>query len=260
MERYKIEELIVKYNEGLADSSELQTIEHLIESGEINLEDLVALHEIEKQVISMQPPSPSIDLDDRFYTLLAQEKVKQKKTTFSLSFPDLKYSFLRYGFPITLVVISFFIGYFVKLPSGSSEVDALTLEVSQLKELMMLSLLEKESATERLRAVSLTSEMDQVSKKVTSALFKTLNEDENVNVRLAALEVLKGYIKDNAVREGLVKSIAQQESPLVQLALAELMVGIQEKKSVKEFQKLLKDNNTPREVKSRIEEQIKVLI
>ncbi|MEJ0032308.1 MAG: hypothetical protein WDO15_18945 [Bacteroidota bacterium] len=77
----------------------------------------------------------------------------------------------------------------------TGEIAALTQEVSDLKETMMLSLLEKESATDRLKAVSLTSEMDHASVKVTDALFKTLNSDPSVNVRLAALEAIMPYAK-----------------------------------------------------------------
>ena len=124
----------------------------------------------------------------------------------------------------------------------------------------MLSLLEKESATDRLRAVSLTSEMDNVSRKVTEALIQTLNQDGNVNVRLAALDALRPYVRDSGVREELIKSIASQNSPLVQVALADLMVELQEKKSVKELEKLLNDKGTPKEVKDRIQESIQTLI
>jgi hypothetical protein len=124
----------------------------------------------------------------------------------------------------------------------------------------MLSMLEKESATERLKAVSLSSDMNQVSKKVTSALFKALNGDENVNVRLAALDVLMNYAKDGDVRAELIKSISVQDSPLVQVALAELMVTLQERKSVTELKKLLKNDKTPKEVKGKIEKSISVLI
>ena len=102
--------------------------------------------------------------------------------------------------------------------------------------------------------------MNQVSQKVTHALFKTLNEDENVNVRLAALEALKAFVKDNRVREELVRSISKQDSPMVQLELAGLMVTIQEKKSVKELQKIVENEKTPKEVKNKIRESIQVLI
>jgi HEAT repeat protein len=121
-------------------------------------------------------------------------------------------------------------------------------------------MLEKESATDRLKAVSLSSEMEGQSKRVTLALFKTLNSDPSVNVRLAALDALQIYAKSPAVREELVRSIAQQDSPLVQVALADLMAALQEKSSVTELKKLLKQRSTPKEVKKRIEENIKVLI
>jgi len=129
-----------------------------------------------------------------------------------------------------------------------------------LKEMVMLSLLEKESATDRLKAVSLTSEMTQASKKVTEALIQTLNEDGNINVRLAALDALRPYTHESSVRESLIRSISNQSSPMVQVALAELMVQLHEKKSVKELRKLLEEEATPKDVKERIEESIQVLI
>lgn len=120
----------------------------------------------------------------------------------------------------------------------------------------MLSLLEKESATERLKAVSLTQEMDQASKHVTGALLQTLNSDENVNVRLAALDALRPYSKDGQIREALVRSIAQQKSPLVQVALAELMAELQEKGAIDAFKNILEDGETPSDIKKKIRENI----
>ncbi len=129
-------------------------------------------------------------------------------------------------------------------------------KISDMKEMMMLSLLEKESATERLKAVSLTQEMDQASKHVTGALLQTLNNDENVNVRLAALDALRPYSKDGQIREALVRSIAQQKSPLVQVALAELMAELQEKGAIDAFKNILEDGETPSDIKKKIRENI----
>ena len=125
---------------------------------------------------------------------------------------------------------------------------------------MMLSLLEKESATERLKAVSLTSNIEQASERVTDALIKVLNTDPNVNVRLATLEALMAYASNPEVRIELVKSIASQNSPLVQLALAELMVALHEKSSVNELKKIIEGKATPIEVREKLKESIDVLI
>lgn len=259
MDKEKIEELIVKYNEGQADPSEIKTIEQLIEAGTIELSQLHELKSLEEQVFKIELPVPAADLDDRFYRMLSAMKKESKGFSWSnfFSWPELA---PRLALASVTLLIGFMIGYlFVPSPESNKEVAQLSQQVSDLKEMMMLSLLEKESATERLKAVSLTSEMSSASDNVTSALLQTLNFDENINVRLAALDALKPYARDSRVREELVRSISKQESPLVQVALAELMVALQEKSSVKELRKLLESDRTPKEVKKKIEESIKTM-
>lgn len=92
--------------------------------------------------------------------------------------------------------------------------------------------------------------------EVTDALFITLNNDQSTNVRLAALATLSEYAKDPAIREGLVKSITQQKSPLVQVALAELMVQLQESQAIKEFEPILNAENTPDDVKTALRQNL----
>ncbi len=255
MEKNKSEELVGKYNEGLADPSEIKLLEKLIETGEVALTRLRELNSLDEQLMQSESPGPSLDLDSRFLSMLTEEK-RKLNSGFSFRLPALNILMPRLAFGTLLLVGGFAIGFWLQNP----EVTQLTKEVSDLKELMMLSLLQKESVTERLRAVSLADDMDKVSVKVTDALFQTLNHDSNVNVRLAALETLSVYTGQSEVREGLVRSISMQDSPLVQLTLAELMVALQEKKSVGELQKLLDSDQTPKEVKSKLKKSIEVLI
>jgi hypothetical protein len=259
MEQNRINEIVAKYNAGLADPAEVKAIEQLIESGKIELTQLHDLAKLDEQILSIDAGSPSIRLDDQFYAALSREKKNQISKSISLPKFEWGNLFPRLALAASLLVAGFVGGYFLKNPENKS-VKQLTQQVGELKEMMMLSMLEKESATERLKAVSLSSDMNQVSKKVTTALFKTLNGDENVNVRLAALDVLMNYAKDGEVRAELIKSISVQDSPLVQVALAELMVTLQEKKSVSELKKLLKSDKTPKEVKGKIEKSIDILI
>jgi hypothetical protein len=259
MEQHKIEELVAKYNEGLTDPSEVQQLEQLIESGNVELTQLRSLDRLDEQMIAIESPATSLAMDDRFYAMLAKEKRKES-TSFSFSLPSWSWLAPRLAFSVALVVIGFLGGYVMFGRSNNADVKILTAQVSELKEAMMLSLLEKESASDRLKAVSLSNEMDNVSQKVALALVQTLNNDPNVNVRLAALEALTPFAKDGRVREELIRSINKQESPLVQVALAELMGILQEKKSVTEFDRILKDDKTPLEVKKKIKESINVLI
>jgi hypothetical protein len=259
MEQNKIEELVEKYNAGLTDPSEILQLEVLIEEGKVELTQLRSLERLDNQLTAVEPPATSLALDDKFYAMLGKQKKKVESSSFSFSMPSWNWLAPRLAFSMVLVIAGFAGGYLFN--SGNrTDVKILTDEVASLKETMMLSLLEKESATDRLKAVNLTSDMDHVSVKVTDALFKTLNSDPSVNVRLAALEAIAPYSKIGKVREGLVRSIAQQDSPLIQVALADLMVQMQEKKSVTEFDKILKSDKTPADVKKKIKESINVLI
>jgi hypothetical protein len=258
MEKGKINELVNKYNQAIANADEILLMEKLIEMGEINLMQLTGLSELETRISRQTDLIPTTELDHRFYEMLAKEK--RKSTSFTISLSKWSVFFPRLAFASLILFLGFMSGYWFHQPTKSNEIKQLSEQVDNLKEMMLISLLEKESATDRLRAVSLTQELTDPSKQVTSALFKTLNADPNVNVRLAALDALQGYVNHAPVREGLVRSIALQESPLVQLALAELMAVIQEKSSVSELKKVLEKQNTPKEVKEKIKKSLNVLI
>jgi hypothetical protein len=260
MKNEHIQKLIGKFNAGSLTADEQAELEQLIESGEVSLDEITSISKLDKQITKMEMGIPSGDLDDRFYQMLALEKGSVKNKAFSwkkfFSWPELM---PKLAFASVALMVGLAIGYFVRPQQKSDDIAALGDEVRDLKEMMMLSLIEKESATERLKAVSLTEEMDGASAKVTQALIRTLNEDSNVNVRLAALEALKPYVKESAVREQIILSIANQKSPMVQIAMAELMVQIQEKSSVKELEKIMKSERTPAEVKKKLKESIQVL-
>lgn len=262
MNKEEIHELILKYNAGQADPSELKQIEQLIENGKIELNQLYELNLVDEQIQRVEYPSPSLALDHKFHEMLREEKSRSRPSLDWKSFFSMERLFPRLALASVLIVVGFIGGYFTNSSSlpEDDKVSLLTQQIADLQEMVMLSLLEKESATDRLKAVNLTHEMDEASTQVTKALLKTLNHDENVNVRLAALEALKPYTKEGQVREELIHSIGKQESPLVQVALAELMGTLQEKSSVEELQKILRDDKTPEEIKKKIQETIQVMI
>lgn len=262
MDTEKVKALVEKYNSGRADDHDMMQLDQLIEQGVINMEDLHT-DELHDQLSFIEMPSPSGALDNTFYEMLRREKnkgwllrsIRQAKERLSWS-PVVG----RLVAASVLLLLGVGIGRFYFAPSHDNDrVEALSQQINELKEMMMLSLLEKDEATERLKAVNLTHDMDEVSSKVTAALLKTLNNDDNVNVRLAALEALKPYLHDSRIREELVRSIGKQKSPLVQVALAELMAALQEKSSVDALKKILHDSNTPEDVKKKIEESLNVM-
>ena len=120
----------------------------------------------------------------------------------------------------------------VEKPSQDGELARLRDEVGGLRELLTLSLLQQQSASERLRGVSWSSQVQQPEEPVLSALLQTLNSDPNVNVRLAALDALQRVSNLQRVREGLLQALEKQKSPLVQITLIDWLVESKERRAV----------------------------
>lgn len=214
---------------------------------------------------ALPEPEPSATMKSKFMQQLEVYKQEQLAKTGLLD--HLKETFTRFTTMLTMPRLAYGLGmlvvgviassvYFQQKGTAKSEVEMLSSQVKEMREMLALSLLEHPSASERLRAVSYVNEIDTVDRRVKDALLTTLNNDENVNVRLTALETLSKMTGDPKVREGLIQSIAKQESPLVQSALADIMLSIQEKKSVRSFQQLLKKPETNEAIKTKIQATI----
>jgi len=78
MENKAIADLIAKYNEGLADPSEVQLLEQLIEAGKVHLTQLTDLNHLHNQAVQLESAQPDLSVDDRFYQMLAAEKQTHK--------------------------------------------------------------------------------------------------------------------------------------------------------------------------------------
>jgi hypothetical protein len=258
-------------NNRLPEADLLSVEKHLTECADCKVE-FAANREIWEMMGDIKTPAPHENMQVRFNAMLEtyKDSIEPKKTGAIGSFkrnlrdffrPDYA---IRYAYAMILLVVGGFIGYQVskvKSPEVAYEqqIDTLATQVQEMKRMMMLTLIENPSATERLRAVSYTSEIPSTDAKVTEALFTTLNNDPNVNVRLVTLEAIAQYSSDPVVRKELILSLTRQDSPMVQAALADLMVKLQEKRSIKAFRKILLQEDLNQLVKAKIEQSIKEL-
>ncbi len=205
-------------------------------------------------------PAPSMEMDKNFYSFLQESNAMEPslKPTGWLQVIEGWFNHrLAYAF---VMIICFGAGIIFQNQFGKQNVENLSGELQQIKKMMMLTLIEQPGANDRIRAVNMVEEIKEEDDKVMSALLKTLNEDENVNVRLSVVEVLSEMELGPTVRAEIVKSIAGQQHPLVQAALADLMVLLQEKSAVDELKRLLNDENTDPLIKEKLNESLEVLI
>lgn len=212
-------------------------------------------------------PESSEKMDERFFDMLHSEieerkNVNNKSKNWVSTIAEMLWKpQMAYG--ILLLVIGFSLGNFLKIDTTNTLVETTLVrnpETKNVREQLVLTLLEQPSANKRLQGISQANKIQKVDDKVIGALLNTLNSDTNVNVRLAAIESLTNYLDNPTVREGLVQSIVKQDSPIVQMTLANLMVALQEKKSIEPFKTLMRTKELDASVKQKLETTIKSII
>jgi hypothetical protein len=135
----------------------------------------------------------------------------------------------------------------------SREVAELRSELMDMKQMVALSLMRQESASERLRGVNWSYDLQQPGENVLTVLLDTLMHDQSVNVRLATVDALRQFGDRPVVRKGVVEAITREDSPMVQVALIDLAVDLREKESIAALRLLSQGKNVDAAVRDRAE-------
>ena len=104
-------------------------------------------------------------------------------------------------------------------PAHPDEIAAMHAELTNMRQLVALSMLQQQSASERLQGVSWSGLEAHLDPQIQSALLHTLRYDGSVDVRLAALDALSRHASQPQVRKSIGDALQEQQSPLVQVAL-----------------------------------------
>ncbi len=214
---------------------------------------------------------PSVTMKDDFAKILSEFALQEKESRNLLRdwIVNIKeFWFLhaspRLAFGTVLTVAALITGYLLHQPKNADpylkQIDSLSRQVSEIKQVMMFSMLDNPSASQRIRAVGYAEEIGNTDGKVIDALFTTLEGDPDVNVRLVTLEALVRFSGKPEVRERLVMSISRQDSPFMQAAIADVMVRLQEKSSVPSLKKLLGKKDLNNVARVNIQKSLNKLI
>jgi hypothetical protein len=220
--------------------------------------------ELHDEIGNISVPGPSAKMDERFRMMLEEEKKKEliRGTVSERNFyGKLSHPVWRIAAGIALFLMGWFgASWLGNSADNRKQLSDLNGEVAKLRETLVLAMIDQNSSVERIKAVNMVNQMDQADEKIIQSLLSTLENDANDNVRLIALDALTKYAYQPSVREGLINAISRQTSPMVQLRLAEIMVALQEKRSVPEFEKILHNANLNYSVRNKLDETVKILI
>jgi hypothetical protein len=160
--------------------------------------------------------------------------------------------------PIAVSLAVFCLGVFLGRVSienrlSNNQAAQLQTQIQSLRQTVALSLLDRQSAASRLEGVSWGSQVEHPDRDLLSALITTLEQDPNVNVRLAALAALEQFSAEAPVRQAMVNALSNQDSPLVQIALIDALVHVHEKTAAGEFRRLSAEAQANPAVRQRAE-------
>jgi hypothetical protein len=158
------------------------------------------------------------------------------------------------------LIMGFTIGYFVQLHNQSTrEIARLRQENQLFQQKLTVSLLNQSSPSQRLKGLMWSRQLENPADETLDTLLNTLNSDPNVNVRLTAVDALYLFSDHPKVKQGLMQSLQKQTSPMVQIALIDLLVEMREKQAIKSLKQLLERNQLTPEVKERAQLSLKLL-
>ena len=259
----KHEQLIADYLTGDLDDAGKTKVEELIASGEIDFMEFRDLEKLHEDLGSISTPAPGKEMSAKFYAMLEEEKASVKKPWLQSLKEQLQQviaelTMPRLAYGLILLIVGGFIG--TQINNSDSEIEQLSQEVQDMREMMMVNMLEGASAADRLKAVTISSKLPSVDAEAIHALLFTLNNDPSVNVRVQTIEALKRWGENERVREGLVKAIAKQESPIVIVELADAMLELELRNSAPEFRRLIEERDLDYTVQQKLESSIAALM
>jgi hypothetical protein len=151
-----------------------------------------------------------------------------------------------------LIIAGIFAGRYLGQPRAENpEVAQLKGQVESLRQMVALSMLQQESPSARLRGVSYSEQIAQPDRQVEQALLFAVNHDSNVNVRLSAVDALQKYTGNPEVVRAMVDAITVQDSPLVQIALMDMLVQMNARTASPALARLAKDKQLEDVVQQR---------
>jgi len=226
---------------------------------------LTELEGLMEEIVMAEEPAPSAAADDRFAAMLAGEiaevedlgKVKPQQTSGSAFNPSkgprasgarVRSLVWKVAGVAAAVALVFLAGR-VSVGDGVSDLDR---ELAANRTLM-LELMKDERTSARIRATTVTLTLPETDPVTTTNLGYLLRNDENTNVRLAALDALRRFPHDPGVRAELLAAMDETPPDVVRFELIETLVRMGEKRILPYLEDIIDADSLPQPMRDAAE-------
>ncbi len=235
-----MEEMIIAYLSGELTGDESREVERRIAESKDWAQAAEAYARVLNAVQAPVAKVPSGQLRagfDRFLAEQAAGRVSKERHLFS-------FRYWRAAAAVALVIIGAGFGTLWRNNlHQKAEIAELRGEMEQTQKMLVLTMLEQSSASERIRALNIGLSPSQVDRQVLDAFIETLNSDKSINVRIKAAEALSIFHQEPYAVEALIRALNRQNDPAVQITIIDLLVEMKAKNASDAFRQLARRDN-----------------
>jgi predicted anti-sigma-YlaC factor YlaD len=134
-------------------------------------------------------------------------------------------------------------------PATKRELAELRRQVDSVGQLVVTSLNQQRSTSERLQSVLATVDRKSAGPKVISDLIGSLALDPSINVRLSALDALYPHADQQVVRSSVLATLPREPNPLVQVAMIDFLVAARDREATPELERIARSETIDRAVR-----------
>lgn len=271
-----IQAKLIDYLDGRLDEASTTEIEEHLSACAACSREMEDVQELMTAMETTSLETPPAALRDSFNMMLQSELNMQTTTNIIEEFPTATQppatdaGIFRFSSPLwrvaaAVILVAGGIGIGMTLrpkpaePSAREEIADMRKELKEMKEEVLFNLINDESASQRIKAVSYVDGMASPDQPVIGALVNTLNHDKSVNVRLASLYSLARFADRQAVRDSLVNSLKVQTDPIIQVVLINLLGEKRETRAIAPIKEIMTNKKTMQEVKDAAQRSLRIM-
>jgi len=263
----EIEAFLIDYFSGELDSMHKTELERHLQECELCRKEAEELKMVWESVVSLPDIQPGADVNRRFYEQLnilktAEAEAHAEQRAGRILFNQRTiHTCIRTAAVLLIFFAGAVSGYLYNKANirVSAEITDMQMEIKKLNRLVSLSLLQNSSPSSRLMGVEWIYKLDYIDSTIINALITTLEDDPNVNVRFSALDALSLITFPDIFRIRIIRSLDQQDSPIIQNALIDLILFYGDKRAVDTFKKVLKKDNLDLYIQNKLEAGLAML-
>lgn len=239
-EHEKIESLIERYYSGETSLEEEQQLQTFFEGEDIP--DHLKSYRDQFSLMSKIGQMKAQLSDDSLFCKIEEDEVKEPVVV------QMKSYSVPWFYKIAAAVVLLMVGYWAGNKFNSNnDVSNIQRQLDEMKA-VMFSQLESNSASGRLQAVNNSMGFEEPDDEVVDVLLAVLKNDKNLHVRRKTVEALTKFGANKKVSKGFSDALLNETEPVVQLALIEGLVEMNQTGTIDVLRKLTRDDTILKEV------------